>query len=129
MTPPPKAVLIDKIDIACCARMNAGEDTRALEALLLKLVKKSADSAWLVQVLHLVDSSDEIFARDYVYVRPTKIKAIAQMPLVSNADGFFDNLPAIKSKGKRIKQQLRLTKAQKDAMQLQVYEQRQAELA
>ena len=40
VTPPPKAVLIDKIDIACCAHMNAGEDTRALEALLLRLVKK-----------------------------------------------------------------------------------------
>ena len=39
------------------------------------------------------------------------------MPLVSNADGFFDNLPKLKSqKKKRGQQQLRLTKAEKEAM-------------
>ena len=51
------------------------------------------------------------------------------MPLVNNADGFFNDLPMINAKGKHSKQQLRLTRAQKDAMQLQLYEQRHAQLA
>ena len=40
LTPPPKITLIDKIDIACCAHMNANGDTRALEALLERLASK-----------------------------------------------------------------------------------------
>ena len=100
------------------------------ELLLLLLGKKTADTAWLVQVLHLVNANDEVFARDYVYVRPHKPKAVVAMPLVDNADGFFNGLPALsqKPKGKGAQQQLRLTKAQRSAMQIQVLEHRQAEL-
>ena len=82
-----------------------------------------------MQVLHLVDANDEIFARDYVYQRPQQAKPQAAMPFLDNADGFFDGLPRISSRGKHGHGQLRLTKAQKDAMQLQLLEQRQAAIA
>ena len=85
VTPPPKAVLIDKIDIACAERLKNGENVDALDALLQRLMnKKSADTAFLVQVLHLVDGRDEIFARDYVYQRPQKVKPQVAMPFIDN---------------------------------------------
>ena len=77
-TPPPKAILVDKIDIACAELYKRGEDTSALERLLERMIppaKKQADTAFLVQVLHLANPADEVFARDYVYVRPQPIQA------------------------------------------------------
>ena len=127
LTPPPKETLIEKIDIACANRLARGENTCALERLLERLLnKKSADTAFLVQVLHLVDENDEIFERSYVYRRPKKPKAMSTMPLMNNADGFYDNLPQLQSsRSKHGRSKLRLTKAQKDAMQLQILEHRQ----
>ena len=102
-----------------------------MQELLSRLIdKKSADTPFLVQVLHLANRHDEIFHRGYVYEKPRKVKAQVQQPLISNEDGFYDNLPMLKSKkGKGAQQQLRLTKAEKDAMKLQRMEQQQAELA
>ena len=48
---------------------------------------------------------------------------------MDNEDGFYDNLPMIRPKGRRSKHQLPLTKAQRKNMQIQLYELRQAELA
>ena len=104
----------------------------SLERLIELLVapsKKSADTAFLVQVLHLVNPNDEIFARDYLYVKPIKEATLANFPLIDNSDGFFDNLPLLKNKGPRSHHQLRLTKKQRDVMKLKLYELRQAELA
>ena len=68
----------------------------------------------------MVNDGDEIFSRGYVYERPRKVKAQVQMPLVSNSDGFYSDLPMLKDKkGKGVQKQLRLTKAQKNAMKLQ----------
>ena len=130
VTPPPKAILIEKIDIACAERARKGEDTAALEALLERLLNgKTADQAFLLHVLHLVDSNDEIFRRDYFYQRPAKFKPVVDEPMIDNADGFFDNLPELGPlQGKRKQSKLRLTKTQKADMMLQRYEQRQAEL-
>ena len=128
VTPPPKKVLIDKIFCATVDRAERGEDTSRLDNLLLLLQKKSADSAWLVQVLHLVNDQDEIFARDYVYVRPRPVKAKVEMPFMDNSDGFFSGLPKLPASSSS-KRQLRLTKQQKEALQLQSLEHRQAELA
>ena len=76
------------------------------------LNKKSADVPFLVQVLHLVNDNDEIFNRDYFYRRPAKPKPAVTMPLMNNADGFFNNLPQLSStKSKHGRQQMRLTKA------------------
>ena len=100
-------------------RESRGEPIDGLQELLGLLIdKKSADTTFLVQVLHLVNDCDEIFSRGYVYVRPRKVKAQVAMPLVSNEDGFYDNLPVLPSKGKGGQKQLRLTKAQKDEMKL-----------
>ena len=52
MTPPPKAVLVDKIDIACAELYKRGEDTSALERLLERMIppaKKKADTAFLIR--------------------------------------------------------------------------------
>ena len=105
--------------------------TKLDNLLDLLLGKKTADTAWLVQVLHLVNANDAVFARDYVYVRPHKPKAQVSMPLVDNNDGFFDGLPMLsgKVKGKKgQQQQLRLTKAQREEMQLRLLEHRHLEL-
>ena len=130
VTPPPKRILLDKIIKAGAFREGRGEDISTLEALVTMLVDgKQADSGFLLQVLHLVNENDEIFRRDYVYEKPKAFKPVATLPLVCNADGFFDGLPLLKDKKKgRGEQQLRLTRAQKDAMQLQVLEQRHAQL-
>ena len=132
LTPPTKETLVAKIQEGCLNLANAGQNTRPLQLLIdLLSGKKSADTAFLVQVLHLCNPSDEIFATDYLYVRPRKVKAQVAMPLVDNSDGFFNGLPALSSraKGKKGHQQLRLTKAQKRNMQLKVLENRQFELA
>ena len=122
MTPPPKHILVDKIFNAGAERNGRGENTDALDALLgLLMNKKKADTAFLVQVLHLVNPNDEIFRRDYFYVKQTKAKTVAELPLIDNADGFYDNLPMLRAKGKRSQHQLRLTKEQRSAMQLQLY--------
>ena len=114
-----------KINNAANVLKNRGEDVVALERLLdlLKPPKpKCADQRFLVQVLHLVNPSDEIFARDYLYVRPQKTDPLADLPLIDNYDGFYDNLPSLFRKGKRSTHQLRLTKKQKAAMKIYVYE-------
>ena len=104
-TPPPQAHLVDKIIQAAGSLEKRGEDTASLERLLGYLVPpsaKHADSAFLVQVLHLVDPADAIFALDYVYERPQKVRAQVAFPLMNNADGFYSGLPQLKanSKGK-----------------------------
>ena len=73
-----------------------GEDVSKLKRLMELLVppsKKCANTTFLVQVLHLVDPNDEIFARDYVYVKQAQANTLAALPLFDNSDGFFDNLP------------------------------------
>ena len=64
--------------------------------------KKTADTGFLVQVLHLINPSDPVFASDYVYERPQKVRAQVAFPLMNNADGFYSGLPQLKpnSKGK-----------------------------
>ena len=70
VTPPPKDVLIEKIMNATEERESKGEPIDRLQELLARLIgNKSADTAFLVQVLHLVNEEDEIFQRNYVYVR------------------------------------------------------------
>ena len=84
-TPPPKKVLIEKIHDAAIRRDELGEDTAALSELIsLLYTKKSADTPFLLQVLHLADADDEVFRRDYVYVRPRPVKAQVSMPFIDN---------------------------------------------
>ena len=78
-------------------REQRGEDVSSLEALCKRLCnKRVADTAFLVQVLHLVNDQDEIFARDYVYVRAQPPKPQISVPLLDNADGFYSGLPPLK---------------------------------
>ena len=81
-----------------------------------------------MQVLHLVNPDDEIFRRDYLYVKPTRAKAVAALPLIDNADGFYSNLPILNTKSKKSSHQMRLTKAQRKAMKMQLFELRRTEL-
>lgn len=119
VTPPPKEVLIEKIMDATEKRESRGEAIDKLQELLARLIgNKSADTPFLVQVLHLVNDEDEIFHRNYVYVRKQKVKPQIDLPLISNEDGFYSDLPVLSGKKGNNKQQLRLTKEQKAAMQL-----------
>ena len=132
VTPPPKEQLVMKILNATEEYESRGENVAKLQELLgLLMTKKTADTAWLVQVLHMVNENDEVFARDYVYVRPQKVKAQVDIPLIDNSDGFFSGLPKVPNGGKNkgAKRQMRLSKQQKDAMRLQVLEHRQSELS
>ena len=65
--PPPKETLISKILYASEFRKSRDEDVSALEELLDRLInkKKSADTGFLIQVLHIVNENDEIFASNY----------------------------------------------------------------
>ena len=123
LTPPPKEQLIMKILNATEEYSSRGENVNKLQELLgLLMSKKTADTGFLVQVLHLVNENDEIFRRDYVYMKPRRAKAVAALPLVDNFDGFYDNLPMLSEKARNGKGQLRMTKAQRAAMKLQVFE-------
>ena len=104
LTPPPKSVLIQKILDAAAEKEAQGWNTNSVARLLEYLLppsKKSADVGFLVQVLHLAKPNDDIFARDYVYVRPANFKAAINMPVMDNSDGFFDNLPKLPAKNKK----------------------------
>ena len=77
------------------SELKAEDETEALIETMELIVKKLADTHWLVLVLHVLDPHDEIFSKHYRYVPPPRNNAIAALPLISNDDAFFDGLPQL----------------------------------
>ena len=82
---------------------NGGFTAQQIQPLIALrdiVVKKLADSNWLVQVIYYLNPDHAIFQKEYFYEKPKKERAFNDLPMVNNDDGFFDNLPAMKLKGK-----------------------------
>ena len=77
------------------AQLRSERELEALVSTLELIEKKLANTEWLVQVLHCINPGHVIFAKDYIYERPAKARAMNALPLLKNDDGFFDNLPLI----------------------------------
>ena len=66
-----------------------------MQALADLVKKKLADLNFLLGILHFINKDHAFFAKDYVYVKPSRPLISINMPAVDNQDGFFDNLPII----------------------------------
>ena len=96
LTPPSKSVLVGKIQDAAVHLNEGGQDVSKVEELLVLLLgEKTAATACLVPVLHLVSERDELLATDHVYVGPLKCKALLTLQLVDKADSFLHGLPVL----------------------------------
>ena len=91
------------------------------------LQKKSADKAWLLRVLHHLDSGHPVFAKDYRYVRPANKLNPDRLEVFHNDDGFYDDLPPLQPHELRGRQ-MRLAKGDKQTLQMKMYEARQQDL-
>ena len=94
-TPPPQAHLVDKIIQAAGTQEKRGEDTASLERLLGYLVppsEKQADSAFLVQVLHLVALYDLTSASDCVYKRAQSARPLVHPPNGKSSVAYYKAL-------------------------------------
>ena len=78
--------------------------------------KKFGDIAWLVKLLFVVYPDHEIFAKSYSYHRPRRADTIQNLAVISNEDGFFDNVPMLTTAEQARTRQLRLTKKQRNAL-------------
>ena len=88
-----------------------------MQALADHIKKKLADLNFLLGVLHYLNNDHAFFAKDYVYIKPTRPLISVTMPAVNNSDGFFTNLP-IQSEKKRGCKKLRMTKLEKKEWQI-----------
>ena len=78
-------------------------------ANLLDLMKTAPpDVAWLLKVVSKFCPDDEIFKKNYKYVKP---KPIALVPNFSNDDGLFNDLPLLTEGEIRKTNRLRVPKA------------------
>ena len=66
-----------------------------------------------------------MFDKSYRYVRPRNKLQPERMEVFNNADGFFDNLPHLQPHEMRGRQ-MRMSKQDKQILQMRVYEERQA---
>jgi len=69
--PPPKNVLVDKIDVAVSIAVDPKTKVgKPIMRTLEHLKNRDADVAWLIKFLFIMDPNDEIFVRGYRYVKP-----------------------------------------------------------
>ena len=57
-------------------------------------------------------SDHYFFKKDYVYFKPKRPLIAAEMPVINNDDGFFNDLPVYSEKARGSKK-LRMTKLEK----------------
>ena len=133
-TPPPRQQLAEIFSTSVDLKVQNGNFTaqqvQPLFALREIVVKKLADSNWLIQVIYFLNPDHDIFQKEFFYEKPKKERAFNNMPMINNDDGFWDNLPAAaklgsKKNGPRF---LRLTKNERKQMKLQALELRKREL-
>ena len=81
---------------------------------------------WLYQVLHVLNASHDIFAPSYRYVRENNQISQTNLALFENNDGFFDDAVELKPNKNGKQRLMRVPKAVKLQMQMEV---QQAKLA
>ena len=128
--PPPKAVLLEKIEATTQRQFeeqNASDaDRLPYEKTIARLHKHPADCDWLVKILAIADENDEIFAKHYKYVKPT---AAVIEPAFDNDDHFWDNIAPLTEREIRQGNRLRLTPAQRHSVLLRRLERKKEQIA
>ena len=98
-----------------------------LKLLMAHLKTRSADKEWLLRCLFVLNEGHQFFQKNYRYVKPRTRVQPNNIQLINNDDGFYDNLPPLQPnelKGRL----LRMSKADKQLLQMEVYKARQHEL-
>ena len=98
-----------------------------LKRLMELLKKKSADKEWLLRCLFVLDENHAVFQKNYRYVKPRTRVQPNRIQLINNEDGFYDNLPPLQPNELR-RRLLRMSKADKQLLQMETYKARQHEL-
>ena len=95
----------------------------SVKKLLKMMRKRLPDAEWLVELLALWKPADEIFQKNYVYVRPRP--ATAMTVDLDNSDGFFENLPRLSAKEIKMTRRMRVPKRIRVKAALKALEARQ----
>ena len=129
--PPTNPMLIDLINNAVDRQVGRDgwteENLIPVRALMEIVGKKGADKAWLLKVLWCFDNNSEVFDKSYRYVRPKDKLNPERIEIFGNEDGFFNNLPPLQPNEMK-KRQMRMSKREKQILQMSVYKERQANL-
>ena len=104
--------------------VNAAK-AKPMERLLNELTKRSADTKWLILLMAIWAPNDEIFKKDYVWVKPKPIPVEYQY---ENDDHLFDDLPRLSDKDIRRHNRLRIPKEDRLRLKLKKLALRRAEL-
>ena len=128
---PTNAMLVDFINSAVDSHEGQNNWTRdhlsRVRALMEIVAKKGADKDWLLKVLWCLDRDCKVFGKSYRYVKPKDKINPARIEVFGNQDGFFDDLPPLlphEMKGR----QMRMSKQDKQQLQMRVFQERQANL-
>ena len=84
-------------------------DVPRIEKLITALKEKSADIDFYVTLLSIWNPEDEIFAKNYRFIRE---KVIEPFPDFDNDDNLWDNLPELSEQQMRKTKRMRLPKDQ-----------------
>ena len=76
----------------------------AVVKLAKSMEERHPDNKFLITLLGIFAPKDEIFRKDYLYVKPKEEAAIE--PMLWNQDGLFDGLPMLPEKVLRKKNRL-----------------------
>ena len=129
--PPTNDMLVDLIDDAVDRQVGhdgwTEETLQPVRALMEIVRKKGADKAWLLKMLWCFDRGSAVFDKSYRYVRPKNKLNPERIEVFGNDDGFFNDLPRLQPHEMRGRQ-MRMSKADKQLLQMRVYEERQANL-
>ena len=90
---PPRNILFQKCVDFVDSVDQTDEQMDSVKKLLAMMKKRQPDADWLCDLLALWKPTDEIFRKDYVYVRPRK--ATVAVVELDNADNFYDDLPLL----------------------------------
>ena len=128
-SPPTKEILLEKLQNAIRPLIHAenvnASKAKPMERLLNELTKRSADTKWLVLLMAIWAPNDEIFKKDYVWIKP---KAIPIEYQYENDDHLFDDLPRLSDKDIRRHNRLRIPKEDRIRLKLKKLALRRAEL-
>ena len=129
-SPPPKTVLLEKLQQAVSAKFAAGQIEQAMlkpmENFITAISSKPANVDFLVLVIGVFKPDEEIFTKSYVWKRPVPVQF---QQTYDNADGIFTGLPHLPAAVIRRTNRLRVPKEKSLELKLLKVQQRQEELA
>ena len=82
--------------------------------MLNAMEKRKPDTKWLLMLVAIFIPDDEIFRKDWRYVKSQK--SVPVEPMLDNQDGMWDNLPQLTESQIRKTNRLRLPKAMRQEL-------------